>query len=85
VRPAAGNCGAGGSYTDSSGHFEAFVVSQANCTWHTAVEVPGTAALNRGGNAQIISVSCGSAGNCGAGGSYVDSFHHRQAFVDNET
>jgi hypothetical protein len=54
-------------------------------TWHTAVEVPGTAALNRGGDAQIISVSCGSAGNCGAGGSYVNSFHHRQAFVDNET
>ncbi len=46
---AAGNCSAGGHYTDSSGHFQAFVVSQVNGTWHTAIEVPGTAALNQGG------------------------------------
>jgi hypothetical protein len=68
----AGNCGAGGYYRDSSGHFQAFVVSQVNGTWHTAIEVPGTAALNQGGNAEIASVSCASAGNCGAGGYYRD-------------
>jgi hypothetical protein len=37
-------------------------------TWGTAQEVPGTAALNIGGAAQVNSVSCGSAGNCSAGG-----------------
>jgi hypothetical protein len=81
---AAGNCAAGGDYTDSSGHGQVFVVTQANGIWHTAVEVPGTAALNQGGNAQTISLSCGSAGNCSVGGFYADSAHHAQAFVDSE-
>jgi hypothetical protein len=77
----AGNCSAGGRYTDSSGRIQVFVVSQVNGTWHTAIEVPGTAALNRGGFADIFSVSCASAGNCSAGGRYLDSSGHFQAFV----
>jgi hypothetical protein len=79
----AGNCGAGGSYLDSSGHAQAFVVSQVNGTWGTAREVPGTATLNTGNDA-INSMSCGSADNCGAGGYYRDSSGNRQAFVVNE-
>ena len=85
---AAGNCSAGGSYADSSfPHFQAFVASQVNGTWHTAIEVPGTAALNRGGNAQIASVSCAAAGECSAGGPYKDSSgnFHTQVFVVSET
>ena len=39
-------------------------------TWGTAEEVPGSAALNKGGDAEILSVSCASAGNCSAGGFY---------------
>ncbi len=60
------------------------MVSQVNGTWGTAIEVPGTAALNTGGNAQIDSVSCASAGNCSAGGFYTDSSGHGQAFVVSE-
>lgn len=67
--PAAGECAAGGSYADGSGG-QGFVVSQANGVWGTAVEVPGLAALNTGGGAVVRSVSCGSAGDCAAGGSY---------------
>ncbi len=81
----AGNCSAGGDYTDSSGHFQAFVVSQVNGTWHTAIEVPGTAALNQGRDAGIGSVSCAAAGNCSAGGFYTDSSGHQQAFVVSQT
>ena len=81
----AGNCSAGGYYTDSSGHDQAFVVSETNGTWGKAEEVPGTAALNTGGDAEVASVSCASAGNCSAGGVYEDSSGHRQAFVVNET
>ncbi len=77
----AGNCSAGGYYTDGSGHTQAFVVSEVNGTWHTAKEVPGTAALNKRGNAAVSSVSCVSAGNCSAGGSYKDGSWHYQAFV----
>ncbi len=77
----AGNCSAGGTYADGSGHRQAFVVSQVSGKWGTAAEVPGTAALNKGGQAQIDSVSCGSAGDCSAGGSYSDSSGKQQAFV----
>ena len=77
----AGNCAAGGSYTDSAGHTQAFVVTQVNGTWHPAIEVPGTAALNTGGNAGFGSVSCPTAGNCTAGGTYTDSAGHTQIFV----
>jgi hypothetical protein len=69
---------------DSSGRRQALVVSQVNGSWGTAIEVPGTAALNQGGNAGISSVSCASAGNCSAGGDYRDSSDHFQAFVVGE-
>src|SRR6266852_860398 len=45
----AGNCAAGGFYTDSAGHTQAFVVSQANGSWAKAIEVPGSGTLNTAG------------------------------------
>ncbi len=53
-------------------------------SWGRAIEVPGLAALNKG-NAYVNSVSCGSAGNCAAGGYYVDRHHHSQVFVVSQT
>jgi len=80
-----GNCSAVGSYTDSSGHFQAFVAGQKNGVWGTAKEIPGTAALNRGGDADVTSVSCTSPGNCSAGGSYTDGSGRHQVFLVTET
>jgi hypothetical protein len=80
----AGNCSAGGYYQDGSDNTQAFVVSQTDGTWHEAEEVPGTAALNKGGKAEVNSVSCASAGNCGAGGYYTDGSGAQQAFVVGE-
>jgi len=77
----AGNCSAGGSYKDRSGHSQVFVASQVNGIWGTAIQIPGTAALNADGDAYVSSVSCATAGNCSAGGYYYDSAHHGQAFV----
>ena len=77
----AGNCSAGGSYSGSSGAL-AFVVDEANGIWGKAQQV--AAALNTGGRSQVDSVSCGSAGNCSAGGFYTDSSAHSQAFVVTE-
>jgi len=77
----AGNCSAGGTYADGSGHQQAFVVSERNGTWGKAIEVPGSGTLNKGGNAVVFSVSCASAGNCAAGGSYTDGSRHGQVFV----
>ncbi len=82
----AGNCSAGGFYTNGSGQGtnQAFVVNERNGTWGTAEKVPGTAALNVGGAAMVTSVSCASPGNCSAGGSYFNRLHNAQAFVVNE-
>jgi hypothetical protein len=77
----AGNCSAGGYYTDGSGHGQAFVVNEVNGTWQKAIEVPGTATLNKGGGAEVDSVSCKSAANCSAGGTYTNSSGNQQAFV----
>jgi hypothetical protein len=64
-----GNCAAGGSYRTISGP-QAFVVNEKNGTWGTALEVPGTDALNTFGDATVAAISCSSPGNCGAGGFY---------------
>ena len=52
--------------------------------WGQAIKVPGSVRLNAGGNAAVNSVSCASAGNCAAGGSYVDGSGQFQAFVASE-
>jgi hypothetical protein len=83
----AGNCSAGGdsmvSFRPERG--QVFVAGQTGGTWGTAQQVPGTAALNQGQNGSLFSVSCGSAGNCSAGGFYTDGSGHQQAFVASET
>ena len=60
------------------------MASEVNGTWHTAIEVPGTAALDQGGNAIVDSMSCRPAGNCATGGFYTDAAGHAQAFVVSE-
>jgi len=68
--PSPGNCGAAGTYTDRASHLQAFVASQTNGTWGKAIEVPGIEALNVDGDADFITLSCASPGNCSAGGEY---------------
>ena len=81
----AGNCAAVGGYQDRAAHFQVFAVNETNGIWGTAIKVPGSGILNVGGNAAIFSVSCRSAGNCAAGGTYEDSALANQAFVVSET
>src|SRR5215472_579850 len=83
--PSAGNCSAGGSYTTAAPLTQAFVVVETNGTWGKARLVPGSAALNKRGLAQVNSVSCASAGNCSAGGFYLDASFNTQAFVVSES
>ncbi|HYK32914.1 MAG TPA: hypothetical protein VEV63_13180 [Streptosporangiaceae bacterium] len=79
----AGNCAAGGMYLDASGHYQAFVVTEKNGRWAKGIIAPGTGTLNKGGQAATVSVSCGQAGNCAAGGNYRDGSAHSQAFLLN--
>jgi hypothetical protein len=78
---AAGTCAASGFYTDGSGQEQAFVVTELKGRWRRAVEVPGTAALNAGGNAHAYSVSCAAPGSCATGGNYLDGSGRERAFV----
>ena len=81
--PSAGNCVAGGQYTDTSGDGHAFVVTQRKGSWGKAVQVPGTAALDTGGHAATYAVSCAAVGNCAAAGAYFNT-SGRQAWVASE-
>ena len=76
----AGNCSAGGHYYTDSGQ-QAFVVSQVDGAWQTFEDVPGLVAVNPGGDSDVRSVSCASAGNCSAGGYYYLNDSGNQAFV----
>ena len=82
-----GNCSAGGYYATTPAEFSvmttAFVVSEVSGTWGQAEPVPGLAALNTGDQASILSLSCASAGDCTAGGSYRAS-PGQQGFVVSE-
>lgn len=81
----AGNCSAGGRYTDHAGKGQAFVVSEKNGVWGDAEEVQGLAALNVGGDAAIGQMSCTLAGGCLVAGTYDGgSPAGRQAFVVQE-
>src|SRR5260370_740342 len=89
-----GNCAAGGYYSipvaGDRVHRQAFVASEQNGRWGMAIEVPGIAALNAGHYAEVFSVSCGSEGNCAAGGNAASSAPninrggHQQGFAASE-
>jgi hypothetical protein len=80
----AGNCSAGGYFTDRFGASQALVVDERAGEWHIAEELPGSGALNVGGGAAVYAVSCSAVGECSAGGYYTDSFLDTQAFVGDE-
>ena len=76
------NCVAGGYYTDSAKKTHPFVVDEVNGSWGTARRVLGIPAASH--RASINAISCGTAGNCAAGGYYGDAVGHYQGFVVNE-
>ena len=77
-----GYCAAVGTYLAGNGATKAgLVTSQSRGTWGTVSAVRGTAKLASTG-APVAAVSCGSAGNCSAGGYYfVASGAGYQAFL----
>jgi hypothetical protein len=61
------------------------VVSEVNGTWGKAIGVPGAAAPGIS-ESWLLSVSCGSPGNCSAGGFYQnDGGSANEAFVVSQT
>jgi len=80
----AGNCAAGGFYTARHRRNEGFVVTERNGRWGKATVEPGLGALKKGVVAEVDGVSCASAGDCAAGGSYQDAPDEDQGFVVSE-
>jgi hypothetical protein len=78
---APGRCAAGGYYSGGKGGKQAFLVYEKSGVWGDATKVPGTAALNVGGNAQVASVSCATRWWCAAGGTYTDCAGKTQSFL----
>jgi hypothetical protein len=82
----AGNCAAGGSYsTDAGGNFQPLVVSERNGVWGNAVAIAGLASLNTGKSAEVQFMSCRSAWNCTAAGTYETADVADHVFVVSET
>jgi hypothetical protein len=75
----AANCAAGGYFLDG----QAFVVTERNGDWGKPAGGRGLGRLETGGEAAILSVSCGSAGDCSAGGFYI-GVHGGTAFIVGE-
>src|SRR5262249_6792769 len=78
---AAGDCSAGGVYSDASDRPQAVVADESGGIWGASREVPGTAVLNAGGLGGTQAVSCAPAGGCSAGGSYTNANGNTQVFV----
>jgi hypothetical protein len=79
----AGNCSAGGYFTNAAGGFAALVVTESNGSWDGGQAVARSPITNSA--AQVTSISCPSAGNCVAGGFLFDATGYRQAFVVDQT
>jgi hypothetical protein len=81
----AGNCTAVGSYETVSGKYEGLIDTETNGIW-TASEA-GLTGLNTVNNPDVSldSVSCASAGDCVAVGSYDDAETEYQPLIETET
>jgi hypothetical protein len=82
--PALGYCATGGQLNTQTAPV-AYVADERAGGWDLAQQVfGGTVVFNTAVGADIESVSCGSLGNCAAGGSYITTDNVRLAFVVNE-
>jgi LPXTG-motif cell wall-anchored protein len=69
----AGNCTAVGSFQTAAGGFEAFTMTSSNGVWGDATPPTyATGARNYSLDAEFVSVSCASAGNCTAVGYFTN-------------
>jgi hypothetical protein len=80
-----GNCTASGEYGDSSGNEQGLLLTQTAGTWGTGVKAPLPANAGTNPVVNLDSVSCASAGNCSAVGSYTDSSSHAQPLLLTES
>jgi hypothetical protein len=81
----AGNCTAVGSYDDSSGNRQGLLLSETAGAWAPGVQATLPANAGSPTDVGLNSVSCVSAGNCTAVGSYDDGSYNQQGLLLSET
>lgn len=84
--PSVGNCVAVGNYEDADDQSQGLIAMQTSGGWAVS-QLPLSGLPNTFGDPgiQLNSLSCPSAGNCVAVGSYTDSSHHSQALIATDT
>lgn len=80
----AGNCSAGGAFSDGAGNVEGLVLNETNGVWKAPVRLLPPSGANKDPSLSINSLSCASAGNCAAVGSFADAHSNGQSLVANE-
>src|SRR5207245_931441 len=83
--PSAGNCSAVGHYHDGAGHEQGVLLSESAGAWAAGVEATPPAGAATDPVVNLVSVSCASAGNCSAVGSYHDGANHFQGLLLTES
>jgi hypothetical protein len=81
----AGNCAAGGFYTDRNFSTRAFLANEVDAEWHSAFQVPGTASSDTSTKVSVTSVSCTARRSCTAGGTLANDVTGTRIFLANET
>jgi hypothetical protein len=76
---AAGDCSAGGTFSDKAGHQQAFLANEVDGSWQSAYAPESIAKLATGGSAAISTIACRGAGTCVAAGFYIDADHQIEA------
>lgn len=80
---AAGTCTAVGTSVSPSGQQAGFVANEVKGRWESSVLFPGVGLAGQT-SSMLSAVSCGSQGDCSAGGSYTDSLGHTHPFLVDE-
>jgi len=82
--PSAGNCSAGGSYSDAKGNVQGLLLSEVKGIWKAPTRLVPPSAADPDPSLTINSLSCSTPGNCSAVGSFEDTHSNGQSFVADE-
>jgi hypothetical protein len=82
--PSAGNCSAGGSYYDSAGNVQGLVLREVKGVWKSPSRLIPPSQADADPSLTINSLSCSTAGNCVAVGSFEDTHSNGLSFVADE-
>jgi hypothetical protein len=82
--PSAGNCSAGGAYSDGAGNVQGLLLNEVKGVWRAPTRLLPPSQADKDPSLTINALSCATAGNCAAVGSFDDTHNNSQSFVANE-